>query len=84
MAEPDEDKLAELTAKVETDFPWLADMLESLSVGADAEAEEEPAAGLTDDDATPEPPEAPVTIPGDLWLLGPFVKCPHCGAEQDV
>jgi len=84
MATPDEEKLAELTAKVETDFPWLADMLESLNVGLDAEAEEEPAAGLTDDDAVPEPPEVPVTVAGDLWLLGAFLKCPHCGAEQDA
>lgn len=26
--------------------------------------------GLTDPDATPEPPESPVTAPGDVWLLG--------------
>jgi DNA modification methylase len=26
--------------------------------------------GLTDEDAVPEPPEDPVTVPGDLWLLG--------------
>ena len=26
--------------------------------------------GLTDDDATPEVPESPVTVPGDVWLLG--------------
>jgi DNA modification methylase/ParB-like chromosome segregation protein Spo0J len=27
-------------------------------------------AGLTDEDAVPEPPANPVTVPGDLWLLG--------------
>ena len=26
--------------------------------------------GLTDEDATPEVPEQPVTVPGDVWLLG--------------
>jgi site-specific DNA-methyltransferase (adenine-specific) len=31
---------------------------------------EEPAAGLTDDDATPEPPANPVTVAGDVWLMG--------------
>ncbi|MEI7955452.1 MAG: ParB N-terminal domain-containing protein, partial [Verrucomicrobiota bacterium] len=31
---------------------------------------EETSAGLTDEDATPEPPETPVTVPGDVWLLG--------------
>ncbi len=31
--------------------------------------EDGPAAGLTDEDAVPEPPAAPVTKPGDLWLL---------------
>ncbi len=32
--------------------------------------EDGPAAGLTDEDAVPEPPADPVTKPGDLWLLG--------------
>ena len=31
---------------------------------------EEVPAGLTDDDATPEPPENPVTVVGDVWILG--------------
>ncbi len=30
----------------------------------------EPAAGLTDPDDVPAPPDEPVTRPGDLWLLG--------------
>lgn len=32
--------------------------------------EPEPSAGLTDDDAVPEAPEQPVTVEGDVWLLG--------------
>lgn len=31
---------------------------------------EEIPAGLTDEDATPEPPETPVSVLGDVWLLG--------------
>jgi len=31
---------------------------------------EEVHAGNTDDDAVPETPETPVTVPGDIWLLG--------------
>jgi len=34
-------------------------------------ASEEPAAGLIDEDAIPEVPEAPISISGDLWRLGP-------------
>jgi len=31
---------------------------------------EHPGQGLTDDDEVPEPPEQPVTVEGDIWLLG--------------
>jgi DNA modification methylase len=31
---------------------------------------DESIAGNTEDDAVPETPEAPVTVPGDVWLLG--------------
>lgn len=31
---------------------------------------EEIAPGLTDEDAVPEAPETPVSVPGDVWLLG--------------
>jgi ParB-like chromosome segregation protein Spo0J/DNA modification methylase len=34
-------------------------------------AEHEAAPGLTDEDEVPDVPTAPVTRPGDLWLLGP-------------
>jgi ParB-like chromosome segregation protein Spo0J len=34
--------------------------------------------GLTDPDNVPAVPEHPVTQPGDLWLLGAKVTCPHC------
>ena len=31
---------------------------------------DEPAEGLTDEDAVPEPPETPVSVLGDIWQLG--------------
>jgi len=34
------------------------------------EPDPEPEEGLTDEDATPEAPEQPVTVEGDVWLLG--------------
>lgn len=40
--------------------------------------------GLTDPDAVPEPPEEPVTQPGDLWLLGAYTTCPHCGEVNEL
>ena len=32
----------------------------------------------------PEPPEHPVTQPGDVWELGRVVQCPRCGKLTDV
>jgi len=39
--------------------------------------------GLTDPDAVPEPPAEPITQPGDLWLLGAYTTCPHCGEVNE-
>ena len=63
---------------------WNADMLKQLSEEQDitpwfddedlaeiiGEVEQLPAEGLTDADDVPEPPEDPITKPGDLWVLG--------------
>jgi ParB-like chromosome segregation protein Spo0J len=40
--------------------------------------------GLTDPDETPPLPADPISRPGDVWLLGAKVTCPHCQATQDV
>ena len=40
--------------------------------------------GLTDPDEVPEPPKEPVTKTGDLWLLGTFTTCPHCGERNEL
>jgi DNA modification methylase len=57
-------------------FP--ADELQSLF-----SAELEP--GLTDPDDVPEPPDEPVTRPGDLWRLGAHrLLCGDAGKREDV
>jgi ParB-like chromosome segregation protein Spo0J len=41
--------------------------------------------GLTDEDAVPEITEAPVTIPGDLWILGDHrVLCGDATSASDI
>jgi DNA modification methylase len=41
--------------------------------------------GLADPDHVPEPPDQPVTQPGDLWLLGEQrLLCGDAGSAQDV
>ena len=39
-------------------------------------------AGLTDPDDAPPVPAIPVTVLGDVWLLGGKVTCPHCHKVQ--
>lgn len=46
---------------------------------------DDPAPGLVDEDATPEPPAEPVTRPGDLWILGPHrLLCGDATVAGDV
>ena len=40
--------------------------------------------GLTDPDEVPETPEEAITQPGDLWLLGAYTTCPHCGEVNEL
>jgi hypothetical protein len=59
------------------DLEALDDILKDLDVGKTVE-------GNTDPDEVPDAPAVPVTQPGDLWILGGRVVCPHCGTENDV
>ena len=56
------DRLGELDFDIEL-LGFDDDFLASLMI-------EEPADGLTDEDAVPEPPETPTTVEGDVWVLG--------------
>jgi len=41
--------------------------------------------GLTDPDAVPEPPDEPITQPGNLWILGDHrLLCGDAGSVEDV
>jgi len=53
----------------------------SLDEIADLQIEEVPE-GLTDDDAVPESPDEPVTVEGDVWVLGNHRL--HCGDSTSI
>ncbi len=67
MATADRDKLSELLAGIEKEN--LGGLLEEIA-RANRLALDFARPGLTDPDEAPEPPEEPVTKPGDLYLLG--------------
>lgn len=69
-AEWDEELLAlELQELKEADFDLDLTGFEDEEL-ARLLAGQEAAEGLTDDDAVPELPQTPVSVPGDLWILG--------------
>jgi len=78
LAGRDDEKLEALLDDIKTDSAALADLFDGLRpvvVGS----------GLTDEDEVPEPPEEPVTQPGDLWLLGEHrLLCGDATSAEDV
>ena len=68
LAETDQSMLDTLLHEIgETGDRQLDEFLASLR-GEEAAVLDE---GLTDEDETPDPPDDPVTKPGDLWVMGP-------------
>jgi hypothetical protein len=73
-----------------TDDKMLEDLLAELSL-ADEDfstfvrtlSDDHPYGKVVQDEVPPVPTE-PITRPGDLWLLGTYVVCPHCGGKTDV
>ena len=52
--------------------------LTGFEIGEIAGFLEEATEGLTDPDAVPDAPEVPVTVEGDVWLLGAHFECSEC------
>jgi len=79
LAEWDTEVLASLAEDTDLSGLWEPDEL------ADLLASEEAPPLLGDPDAIPEPPEEPVTHPGDLWLLGNHrLLCGDATKGEDV
>jgi len=66
MADADRERLGDLLSHIENED--LSELLEAVAranhIALDL------GGGLTDPDEVPEPPEEPISKPGDLWLLG--------------
>jgi DNA modification methylase len=84
MAEADGPALEALLREVDASSPAVQTLLAELAQEHGL-LPSEPSAGLTDPDAIPEPPDEPVTRPGDLWLLGDHrLLCGDSGKSADV
>jgi DNA modification methylase len=80
LAAWDTEMLASLVDEVDLSDLWEPDELAEL-LGED----EAPVPLLGDPDAVPDPPEEPITQPGDLWLLGQHrLLCGNATTPVDV
>jgi DNA modification methylase len=86
MARGDGEQLDALLRQVDTDNAALQKMLADLSAGdLTPFLEPESPPGLTDPDDIPEPPDQPITQPGDLWILGKHrLLCGDSGKPEDL
>lgn len=76
------DAVSDYIAKLKDEIPDEQDILDLRldELMGEIEATE----GLTDDDAVPEAPKVAITQPGDIWMMGCYTTCPHCGGKNDV
>jgi DNA modification methylase len=80
MAEPDEAQLEALLKGISTDSEALAELLDQLAM----DAQRGQAVEVSEDDV-PEPPDEPITKPGDLWILGDHrLLCGDSSKPEDV
>lgn len=86
LAEADRGALTSLLASVDTDSEAVRVLLADLAAGELTSFQDlGEMAGLTDPDEIPEPPDEPVTKPGDLWLLGAHrLLCADSSKPEDV
>lgn len=81
-----------LASMAGTDGPHLAELLASVSIDNDELAAHmasyqprAPQPGAPDADVVPDPPQDPISRPGDLWLMGDHrLMCGDCRAADDV
>jgi DNA modification methylase len=86
LAEANRDAITSLLASVETDSAAVQALLADLAAGELTPfLDPGEMAGLTDPDEVPEPPDEPLTKPGDLWLLGQHrLLCADSSKPADV
>jgi hypothetical protein len=80
LAEWDREALDKLLSDLKTNDPLLDQMLADLGTSLGQVRQ-----GRTDPDEVPEPPDEPLTCPGDLWILGNHrLLCGDAGNAEDV